>query len=183
VSATAYVGIGSNLCDPAAQVAAAIRALRALGHVRASSLYRTEPLGDPDQPWYVNAVCELRTELGPGALFERLQELERRAGRPARRARGAARVLDLDLLLYDDLSLDSGSLEIPHPRYHERRFVLDPLVELAPGVCDPRTGLTALELRDALDDPLRVERLRGRLLDPDSAAVIGLNPLREVSQR
>lgn len=137
----------------------ALAALGGLGRVRASSLYRTEPLGDPDQPWYVNAVAELRTELPPEALLDALQALERAAGRPARRRRWAPRVLDLDLLLYDRLVLDTPRLRLPHPELHRRRFVLEPLAELAPALRDPRTGARADELKSGLDDPLGVEKL------------------------
>ena len=100
MTAAAYVGVGSNLGNPATRVRAAIEALRALGQVRASSLYRTEPLGDPGQPWYLNAVCELRTGLAPEPLLAELQSLERRAGRPEPRVGWGPRVLDLDLLLF-----------------------------------------------------------------------------------
>ena len=152
----AYVGIGANLGDPLAQVRGAIATLRAQ---RSSSLYRTEPQGVSAQPWYVNAVVEIRTEEEPGELFRRLQALESEAGRPRRRPRGSARILDLDLLLYDDRIIDSGPLLVPHPELHRRRFVLEPLVELAPMVCDPRDGRTAQELLRGLDDSLKVERL------------------------
>lgn len=157
---TAYVGLGANLDGPAERVAWAIGELAALGRVEASSLYRSEPLGDPAQPWYVNAVVRLDTERDPQALLAELQALERRAGRPAERPRWAARVLDLDLLLYDARILRVAGLTLPHPELHRRRFVLAPLCEIAPQARDPRSGRTAEELLKQLDDPLRVERLR-----------------------
>jgi 2-amino-4-hydroxy-6-hydroxymethyldihydropteridine diphosphokinase len=128
--------------------------------VRASSLYRTEPLGEPAQPWYVNAVVELRTVLGPLPLLARLQALERRAGRAEPRARMAPRTLDLDLLLYGDRVLELPGLRVPHPSLAERRFVLAPLCQLAPGVRDPRSGRTVRDLLASLDDPLRLLELR-----------------------
>jgi len=155
----AFIGLGSNLGDPAETVRRALADLAQLGSARGSSLYRTEPLGPPGQPWYVNAVAELWTETGPVALHAHLRELERRAGRPAARHRWSARILDLDLLLYGDRMLVTDDLEIPHPGLASRRFVLEPLAELAPDVLDPRSGRTAEDLLQTLDDPLRVEKL------------------------
>lgn len=179
-TALSYVGIGSNLGDPVMRVRAAIDALAALGRVRASSLYRSEPLGDPDQPWYVNAVCELRTDLAPEALLVELRGLERRAGRPERRMHWGPRVLDLDLLLYDQVEVASKTLQVPHPRYHERRFVLEPLAELAPELPHPRLGRVVREFLEELDDPLRVERITGTFLDPASTDMIASGPAPEV---
>ena len=162
MSARAYIGIGANLEDPVARVCWALAELARLGPTRASSLYRTEPLGDPGQPWYINAVAEHRTELDPVELLERLCELERRAGRPRARRRWAPRVLDLDLLLYGARRLERPGLELPHPGLARRRFVLEPLAEIAPGAVDPRSQSTIRELLAALDDPLRVEKLPTR---------------------
>jgi 2-amino-4-hydroxy-6-hydroxymethyldihydropteridine diphosphokinase len=153
------VGVGSNLGDPEVRVRGALADLAALGPLRASSLYRTEPLGDPRQPWYVNAVAEIETPLGAEALLARLRELEIRAGRPPERTRGGPRVLDLDLLLLGHLVVRTPTLELPHPGLSERRFVLEPLCELAPDAVDPRSGASAARLLAALDDPLRVEKL------------------------
>jgi 2-amino-4-hydroxy-6-hydroxymethyldihydropteridine diphosphokinase len=155
----AYVGLGANLGDAAGHVARAITALAELGQVRASSLYRSEPLGDPDQPWYVNAVAALDTELDARELLEGLRRLERRFGRAPGRPRWAPRELDLDLLLFGDRICEEPDLVLPHPGLAERRFVLEPLAELEPGARDPRTGRTASELLAGLDDPLRVEKL------------------------
>lgn len=138
---------------------AAITVLATWGKLRASSLWRTEPLGDPAQAWYVNAVVEL--ELGGDALacLERLHALERVFGRPVARARWAPRCLDLDLLLFDDLEQKSERLEIPHPGLFVRRFVIAPLAELAPALVPPGQSRSVAALLADLDDPLRVEKL------------------------
>ncbi len=107
----------------------------------------------------MNAVAELETELEPEALLRELQRIEREAGRPAAHARWAPRVLDLDLLLYGERVLDTPELSIPHPELCARRFVLEPLLELAPGLGDPRSGAPLAGVLAALDDPLRVEKL------------------------
>jgi 2-amino-4-hydroxy-6-hydroxymethyldihydropteridine diphosphokinase len=155
----AYVGIGANLGDPLDQVRRALAALGGLGKLRASSLYRSEPLGDPHQPWFVNAVAELETELAPRALFERLRQLEREAGRPDARPRNAPRSLDLDLLLCGGRRVDEPDLRVPHPRYRERRFVLVPLLELAPELVDPVDGARLAQVLADLDDPQGLEKL------------------------
>lgn len=155
----AYVGVGANLGDPVRQVREALAALGGLGELRASSLYRSEPLGDPQQPWYVNAVAELETDLGPRALFERLRRLELDAGRPAERPRNAARTLDLDLLLHGESAVDEPDLRVPHPRYRERRFVLVPLLELSPRLVDPVDGTPLSRVLADLDDTQGLERL------------------------
>jgi len=158
----AYIGLGANLGDAARQVERAIMALGDLGRVRASSLYRSEPLGDADQPWYVNAVAALDTELDAHELLARLHRLERRFGRAPGRPRWASRELDLDLLMYGDRVCAEADLVLPHPGLAERRFVLEPLAELEPGARDPRTGRSMAELLAGLDDPLTVEKLPAR---------------------
>ena len=155
-----FVGIGANLGDPAGQVRAALISLAALGLIRASSLYRSEPVGDPGQPWYVNAVAELEPVLEPRALLLELQALERAAGRPAKRPKNAPRSLDLDLLLYGTREIDEPGLRVPHPRYRDRRFVLVPLLELAPDLADPSDGLPLAQALAALPPLPAVERLR-----------------------
>lgn len=131
--ATAYVALGANLGDARAAVAQALRDLGTLPRtqlVRASSLYRSAPV-DSSGPDYINAVAEIGTDLSPEELLAQLQRLEQAAGRE-RPWRNAPRTLDLDLLLYDELRLDSPTLTIPHPRMAERAFVLVPLAEIAP---------------------------------------------------
>jgi 2-amino-4-hydroxy-6-hydroxymethyldihydropteridine diphosphokinase len=138
----AFVGIGANLGDPAAQVRAAIDALAALPETRlvaASSLYRTAPVGYTAQPDFVNAAVRLETGLGARALLGELQRIEAAAGR-ARQFRNAPRTLDLDLLVYGDETLAEPGLAVPHPRLHERAFALAPLVELDPDCVIPGRG-------------------------------------------
>lgn len=130
----AFVGIGSNLDDPRAQVLRAFEELEALPHtrlVKKSSLYRSAPVGYAAQPDFVNAVAQLETGLPAERLLAELQAIELRHGR-SRSFANAPRTLDLDILLYGDLGLASPSLEIPHPRMRERAFVLKPLLEIAP---------------------------------------------------
>ena len=131
---TAYVGIGSNLDDPRAQVLNAFSELDRLPHTRVvkkSSLYRTAPIGHADQPDFINAVAQLETGLPAERLLAELQEVEARHGRK-RSFPNAPRTLDLDVLLFGDLTLDSPTLQIPHPRMRERAFVLKPLLEISP---------------------------------------------------
>jgi len=156
---SAFVGVGANLGDPLAQVRWALRELGALGAVWPSSLYRTEPLGDPDQPWFINAVARIETRLPPLELLLELKQLERRAGRPLEHSRWAPRLLDLDLLLVGGQILDAPGLRLPHPAFHLRRFVLEPLAEISPELEDPRTGICVREILRTLNDPLRVVRL------------------------
>ena len=161
------MGIGANLGEPAAQVRTAIRALGSFGPLRASSLWRTEPLGgDRSQPWYVNAVAELELEdTDPFACLARLRALERAAGRPDQRARFAPRLLDLDLLLFGRAELKTPELTLPHPGLTKRRFVLAPLAELAPALVPPGESRSVAELLRDLDDALRVENLGQRTED------------------
>jgi 2-amino-4-hydroxy-6-hydroxymethyldihydropteridine diphosphokinase len=130
----AFIGIGSNLDDPAFHVRRTLEELAHLPSTRLqshSSLYRSAPLGRMDQPDFINAVAQLRTALPPHDLLKALLEIERNHGR-VREYLNAPRTLDLDILLYDDLQLNDVSLILPHPRMHQRAFVLQPLLEIAP---------------------------------------------------
>jgi len=141
----AYVALGSNLVNPAEQVAAAFAVLNVLpqSHVVArSSLYRTAPVGYADQPEFVNAVVALETTLTPRALLEALLAVELAQGR-ARTFVNAPRTLDLDVLLYGNRQIDEPGLTVPHPRMHERAFVLVPLAEIAPDCVIPGHGAVA----------------------------------------
>lgn len=157
----AYIGIGSNLDDPVTRVRQAFAALEQLPRTRLaarSPLYRSEPVGPSDQPDYINAVASVETELDPLALLEELQAIEKSQGR-IRGQRWGPRTLDLDLLLYDDLEWSTQDLILPHPKLHERAFVLYPLWDIAPHLIIPGRGDLKTLLRDC--PPLRLERLNG----------------------
>ena len=154
----AFVGIGSNLQDPVRQVRSALAELDRLPHtrlVRQSSLYRTAPIGFAAQADYINAVAQLETGLPAERLLAELQEVEERHRR-SRSFANAPRTLDLDVLLYGDGTVQLPQLEVPHPRMHERAFVLRPLVEIAPDVSIPGRGSARDLLADCADQ--KVER-------------------------
>jgi 2-amino-4-hydroxy-6-hydroxymethyldihydropteridine diphosphokinase len=138
----AFVGLGSNLADPESKVRTGLAALGRLPQTRLlaqSSLYRSAPVGHADQPDFVNAVAMAETGLAPRELLDALHGIEQAHGRE-RAFRNAPRTLDLDLLLYDDASISEPGLDVPHPRMHERAFVLAPLTEIAPGCTIPGKG-------------------------------------------
>jgi 2-amino-4-hydroxy-6-hydroxymethyldihydropteridine diphosphokinase len=129
----AFIGLGSNLDEPVAHVRKAFEELGKLPFTRLlahSSLYRSAPVGRLDQPDFINAVAHIETALPPQDLLQALLGIEQKHGR-VREYLNAPRTLDLDLLLYDDLQLDEDGLILPHPRMHERAFVLQPLLEIA----------------------------------------------------
>jgi 2-amino-4-hydroxy-6-hydroxymethyldihydropteridine diphosphokinase len=133
----AYVGLGANLGDRERTIRAAIAQLPDV--VAVSPLRETDPVGVTDQPRFLNGVAALETELAPRELLDVLLAVERRLGRE-RRERWGPRTIDLDLLLYGNEVIDEDGLEIPHPRLHERRFVLEPLADLAPQLVVPGQG-------------------------------------------
>ncbi len=138
----AYVGLGSNLGEPRQHLTLALRELDAVPHtrlVKASSLYRSAPVGYADQPEFLNAVAQLETGLPAARLLAELQGIEARHGR-SRSFANAPRTLDLDLLLFGKEEIRGESLEVPHPRMHERAFVLQPLLEIAPQAVIPGRG-------------------------------------------
>lgn len=161
------IGIGSNLAAPPAKtpLETAVAALPVLAapHLQPivqSSWYESAPVPASDQPWFVNAVAILATELEPDALLARMLAVESRFSR-VRGEPNAARTLDLDLLDYDGLIIDTPRLTLPHPRLHERRFVLEPLCEIAPDWRHPRLELTAAELLARLPAGQPVRRIDG----------------------
>jgi 2-amino-4-hydroxy-6-hydroxymethyldihydropteridine diphosphokinase len=139
----AYVGLGANLGDREATLRAAVGALAAeegVEVVSVSVLRETQPVGVGQQPLYLNGAAELQTKLTARELLDLLLALEQRFGRTRVPGEHTPRTLDLDLLLYGDEVIDEPGLHVPHPRLHERRFVLEPLAELAPGLVVPGRG-------------------------------------------
>jgi 2-amino-4-hydroxy-6-hydroxymethyldihydropteridine diphosphokinase len=162
VEQDAWISLGSNLGDREAHLAAAIQALRDSEGVRVvavSAVYETDPLGPGPQGPYLNAAAQLRTSLPPRALLDRLLAIEAREGRERSTVRNAARTLDLDLLLYADRRISEPGLEVPHPRLHERPFVLEPLRDLAAELRHPVQGDTIDALARRVRD-LTAVRLR-----------------------
>jgi 2-amino-4-hydroxy-6-hydroxymethyldihydropteridine diphosphokinase len=150
--AVAYIGLGSNLGDRMATLRTAVQRLESLGRIAGvSSLYETEPVGYLHQPRFLNAVVALETALAPADLMRALLGIERDLGR-TRSFPDAPRTLDLDLLLAEDSILDTPELILPHPRLHERAFVLFPFAELAPQTVHPESGQTVQDLLRALPD-------------------------------
>ena len=143
---TAYIGLGSNLAKPEAQLTVARDAIAGLPYCQEysfSSLYRSPPMGPKDQPDYVNAVMAITTELEPIALLRCLQKIELEQGRVRKAERWGARTLDLDILLYGDELIDVPDLMVPHYGMTERAFVLYPLQEIAPHLVIPNKGALA----------------------------------------
>ena len=158
---TAFIALGSNLDDPQQQIRNGLRELAAMPETRlvsASSLYRSAPVGYRDQPDFVNAVACIETKLKPRALLDHLLAIERRHGR-MREFPNAPRTLDLDIVLYGGLTLREPGLTIPHPRMHERAFVIVPLAEIAPEATVPGRGSVRELLRSG--DAASIVKLAG----------------------
>jgi 2-amino-4-hydroxy-6-hydroxymethyldihydropteridine diphosphokinase len=160
-SIRALIALGSNLGDRVGHFGAARQALTAtpgVSVVAASRIYETDPVGPPGQGPYLNAVLALDTRLSPSALLTRLLAIEAERGRVRDRdaERWGPRPLDLDLLLYGDLCRVEAGLEIPHPRLHQRAFVLEPLCEVAGEGRHPRSGVALAVLRERVADPVAV---------------------------
>ena len=148
-----YLSLGSNLGDRAANLERAVEALAEIGVrvLRRSSIHETEPVDILAQPWFLNCVVEVETSLGPRQLLEGLQAIEHKFGSKKLVPRGP-RIIDLDILFYETAVVHEAGMEIPHPRLAERRFVLVPLVELAPEFLHPVLCKTAAELLAATQD-------------------------------
>lgn len=147
---TAYLSLGSNLGDRAANLRQACDRLSRVGNIlAASSAYETEPLELRQQPWFVNAVVALQTELSPKELLHEVLSIEKSMGRERTQPKGP-RNIDIDILLYDDCSMHAPGLTIPHPAIAARMFVLAPLAEVAPNLSHPVLGSTIDELRNDL---------------------------------
>lgn len=156
----AVCGLGSNLGDREKYIETAIRALVAMPALqlgRRSHLYETEPVGLREQPLFLNAVCELFTELSAVELLDCFLSVEKMLGR-TRRKRWGPRIIDLDLLLYGGEKISTKRLSVPHPRLGERRFVLEPLAELLPDYRLPGTAATVLDLLHTCEDRSAVRK-------------------------
>lgn len=152
----AFISIGSNLGDRIVNCMLAVSMLSTFARVAAvSSAYETEPVGPKDQPDFINCAVEIETDLPPGKLLAELLSIEDSLGR-VRKERWRERAVDLDIIFYGNLVMHSDELTIPHPRAHLRRFVLEPLAEINPGLVHPVLGATASELLGKLEDAERV---------------------------
>ena len=159
VAETAYLSVGSNLGDRAANLRAAVAQLDVAGRLLAvSALYETQPVDVPDQPWFLNCVAAIATDKTPRELLQLVLQVEAVMGRLRMRDKGA-RKIDIDVVLFGDCVVDEPGLKIPHPSMHRRRFVLEPLVEIAPEARHPELGKTARELLAALAGGQMVRRL------------------------
>ncbi len=156
---TIYLSLGSNIGDRAANIARAIAALspRGVRVTRQSSLYETEPVDFHEQDWFLNCVVEAETDLAPGELMDALLDVERSLGRVRGVPKGP-RLIDMDILLFGSSIVRAPGLEIPHPRMAERRFVLVPFNEIAPGACHPLLKKTIGELLDVTNDRSEVRK-------------------------
>ena len=161
---TAYIGVGSNMGDKLANCREGVRTLTAsTPDTRLSEIspyYKTEPMDFKEQDWFVNAVVKIETSLDPFGLLEMLKTIQKKAGRVKDIIRFGPRILDLDILFYDDRIIETAQLTIPHPRLHQRRFVLQPLCDISPGMVHPvmkkpiRTLLAMLDGREGRVAPI-----------------------------
>ncbi len=150
--ARVFLGLGSNEGDRASYISQAVQRLSATPGIRvvqAAPLYETAPVGGPPQPDYLNTAVEIETSLEPEPLLAALRALEQALGRSSSEVRWGPRPIDLDILVYEDRVMTTPALTIPHPRMHERRFVLEPLAQLAPGLRHPLLGQSIDELLKA----------------------------------
>ena len=156
-----YLGLGSNLGDRRSNLRRALRQLRPAGRItQVSSLYETEPVGYLRQPRFLNAVCVIETGLSPHALLRFIKRIEQQMGRRSTRRFGP-RLIDLDILIYGAYCVRTRTLEVPHPRFHERAFTLVPLREVAPGLAHPVLGRTIAALAAELVGQPGVEASEG----------------------
>jgi 2-amino-4-hydroxy-6-hydroxymethyldihydropteridine diphosphokinase len=157
---TVYLSLGSNLGNREANLEDAIAKLGQLGTVMTvSAFYETEPVEVTAQPWFLNCAVKLDTEKMPKQLLKGVLDLEQEMGRRRTQSKGP-RNIDIDILLFGNSIVETKGLTIPHPAFHERRFVLEPLAEIAPEVRHPVFKKTAREMRDALASGQAVRKVR-----------------------
>jgi 2-amino-4-hydroxy-6-hydroxymethyldihydropteridine diphosphokinase len=151
--ATVYLGIGSNIGDREANLKEAVHRLEMTENAKVaacSSFYLTKPAGGPPQEDYLNGVLKVETGLPPGELLDTLKNIEKEMGREDPAGKNYPRIIDIDILLYDGLVMETDKLFIPHPRMHEREFVLEPFAEIAPEAVHPALERTVRELYEGL---------------------------------
>lgn len=165
----AYLSLGANLGQRQEQLRAALDRLAVLGRLIAtSSLYETQPVGVPDQPWFLNCAVAVETNLSPERVLDSTLAIERAMGRERTRKKGP-RNIDIDIVLFDQRIVDSPRLMIPHPAMHQRRFVLAPLAEIAPQARHPVLKKTVGELLAELSDREIVRRIQSEPDDQSKA--------------
>lgn len=159
-----YLSLGSNLGNPEKQLRDAIQSLVSLGQVtKVSSFYKTEPVEQLAQPWFTNCAVEMKTDKMPRQLLAAILKLEETMGRRRTQEKGP-RVIDIDILLFGNSIVHTPGLSIPHPAMHQRRFVLEPLAEIAPNARHPQLKRTVSELRDALPSGQSVKKITNRTI-------------------
>ena len=156
----AYISVGSNLGNKLENCRQGIQSLTEHNArlTAQSYLYQTEPVDYKDQDWFINYAVKIETELDPFQLLERIQTIQRKAGRIHDKIRFGPRILDLDIILYDAVVIHSAQLIVPHPRMHERRFVLQPLCDIDPTIIHPVLRMEVQSLLKTLDD--KTQRIR-----------------------
>jgi 2-amino-4-hydroxy-6-hydroxymethyldihydropteridine diphosphokinase len=156
---TVYLSLGSNVGGREVNLRAAVAALPAVGVrvTQVSAIYETEPVDYLEQEWFLNCVVEGKTEVTPEKLLRSLREIETRMGSKKLVPKGP-RLIDMDILLYGQETIDTPELQVPHPRMHLRQFVLAPLVEIAPNVLHPLLKLTAAQMLERTEDQSQVRR-------------------------
>jgi 2-amino-4-hydroxy-6-hydroxymethyldihydropteridine diphosphokinase len=159
VSETVYLSLGSNLGDRAAHLRSAIAQLDAAGRLlAASAMYETQPVDLPNQPWFLNCAIAIQSSMAPRELLNFALRIESIMGRLRMQEKGA-RNIDIDILLFGSQVVDEPGLKIPHPAMHQRRFVLEPLAEIAPNAIHPPQGKSVQELLQALPEGQTVRKL------------------------
>lgn len=156
-----FIGIGANIGPVRENFAKALKNIEKCGRVvSVSSLYESDPVGPQDQPKFTNAVVKVKTELSPFELLDCLKAIEREMGRKKTK-RWGPRVIDLDIIFYGNLVISTDSLVIPHPRAHERRFVLEPLLEIEPDAWHPAKNMAVRDIHSGLGDSQGISKTDG----------------------